>query len=86
VTSRRLRRRCGQCFLVGGEAWRPPRRSFELFAKPSVLVRSGGELPRSDWDWRHHRLPTPFPQNGFRAVDDGDRTSGRIQSGRGTVP
>jgi len=62
------------------------RRSFELLAKPSVLVRSGGELPRSDWDWRHHRLPTPFPQNGFRAVDDGDRTSGRIQSGRGTVP
>ena len=60
------------------------RRSFEPLAKPSVLVRSGGKLPRSDSGWRHHRLPYPFPQNGFRAVDGGDRTSWRIQSGRGT--
>ena len=62
------------------------RRSFELLAKPSVLVvraasfraatRAGGTI-----DCR-----TPFPQNGFRAVDGGDRTSWRVQSGRGTSP
>jgi hypothetical protein len=41
------------------------RRSFELLAKPSVLVRSGGELPRSDSGWRHHRLPYPIPAEWF---------------------
>jgi len=54
------------------------RRSFELLAKPSVLVRSGGELPRSDWGWAGTiDCRIPFTQTGFRAMDGGDRTSER---------
>ena len=79
--------RCGQCSLVGSEAWRPP----------SPQLRAVGEAERSrSFGRRCFRAATraggtidsrtPFPQNGFRAADGGGRTSGRIQSGRGTVP
>lgn len=87
VTSRRLR-----------HASPPTREHWPQGSRPpSPQLRAVGEAERSrSFGRRCFRAATraggtidcrtPFPQNGFRAVDGGDRTSGRIQSGRGTVP
>ena len=57
------------------------RRSFELLAKPSVLVRSGGDASAQRLGLAAPSTPVPpFPQNGFRAADGGGRTSGRADS------